>query len=362
VQITQACEFNCAYCCVDAGCAAPDEITFEEATRIAEATRRVLGRGAQFGVTGGEPLSVPWAADLAEHAVDLGLRLTLFTTAVPLVNDELAQRMAALTVRGADLRVGLPAPSSALCDDLAEGARFARAMQGICNVARFGGKLSVDLMLFPRHVETVVEFLPALRERLPAGTALTLNPLLNAGRERGDLSFDSRAELEDALDRIAIRAGVAIPATKRAPLLHRRDGCSCSLGEQVHVRSDRAVFPCTRMEEQVGDLASDGFAETLRRVRRTPHRASYLPLCGECVLATICGGGCRSENLRLGGDPDVPVCGPWRIRVLCELLAEDRVTAVEWPVAHLLTEARQRGIDAPEWTTVSELRPLISTL
>lgn len=35
------------------------------------------------------------------------------------------------------------------------------------------------------------------------------------------------------------------------------------------------------------------------------------------------------------------------MRVLCELLAEDRVTAVEWSAEHLAAEARARGIDAP---------------
>ena len=32
---------------------------------------------------------------------------------------------------------------------------------------------------------------------------------------------------------------------------------------------------------------------------------------------------------------------------MSELLAEDRVTAVEWPLAFLLQEARRRGIETP---------------
>jgi hypothetical protein len=34
--------------------------------------------------------------------------------------------------------------------------------------------------------------------------------------------------------------------------------------------------------------------------------------------------------------------------VISELLAEDRVTALEWPATHLWAEARARGIEAPE--------------
>lgn len=49
--------------------------------------------------------------------------------------------------------------------------------------------------------------------------------------------------------------------------------------------------------------------------------------CLECPQATLCGGGCRSESLQFSGSADEPVCGDWRVRVLCELLAEDRATS-----------------------------------
>lgn len=70
--------------------------------------------------------------------------------------------------------------------------------------------------------------------------------------------------------------------------------------------------------------------------------------CRGCPLATLCGGGCRAENVLLTGDGDRPACGTWRVRVLCELLAEDLVNAVKWPATRLLAEARARGIPAPE--------------
>jgi hypothetical protein len=73
-------------------------------------------------------------------------------------------------------------------------------------------------------------------------------------------------------------------------------------------------------------------------------------MCAECPLASLCGGGCRAENLLVTGSPDSPVCGPWRVRVLSELLAEDRVDALTWPAAHLMSEARRRGIEMTDRT------------
>jgi len=160
--------------------------------------------------------------------------------------------------------------------------------------------------------------------------------------------FGSRSRLEAALDRIAFDAGEVISAPETSPMVDRREGCTCALGHHLHVRSDGALFTCFKMEEQVGHLYERSFAEALRDRAERLRPVSTLSYCADCDLATICGGGCRSENYQYTGDPDIPVCGFWRVQVLAELLAEDRVTALEWPAAHLLAEARARGIDGPD--------------
>jgi len=134
------------------------------------------------------------------------------------------------------------------------------------------------------------------------------------------------------------------------------------MGNHLHVRSDGRLFNCFKMEEHVGDLAQQDFVETARQVRARPHPARALAACADCALATLCGGGCRSDNLLYTGDADLPPCGPWRVRLMSELLAEERVTAVDWPVHHLLAEAHARGIDAPSHIEpVRQSRHLLET-
>jgi radical SAM protein with 4Fe4S-binding SPASM domain len=159
----------------------------------------------------------------------------------------------------------------------------------------------------------------------------------------------SRRELEAALDRIALEAGEAIAARIRSPLAYRRDACGCALGRHLHVRSDGTLFGCFRMEEPIGRL-EDGLVSTLARLREHPRRASTTPICCDCPLVTLCGGGCRSDNVLFTGDGDTPLCGPWRVRVLSELLFADEVSALEWSTLHLAEEARRRGVDAPDTT------------
>jgi radical SAM protein with 4Fe4S-binding SPASM domain len=134
----------------------------------------------------------------------------------------------------------------------------------------------------------------------------------------------------------------------------RREGCACALGVHMNVRADGRMFSCFKMEELAGDLRTATFGEVFAGAKQRARPARELPACRECPLATLCGAGCRSENLILSGDGDVPACGPWRVRVLCELLAQDRPDALLWPAHHLLAEAKARGIEAPD-----DLTPVI---
>lgn len=348
LQLTNACNLACGYCCTNSGKARDEEVCYERMLQVVREIPDVLGPGTQVALLGGEPLLVPWALDLAAEILSLGLKLTIFTNGAPLADDRLAEETAKLVKAGAKVRVSLAGPSQETCDAMSGANRFDAALRGLERLATFGGTAIVDLMLVPQQVDTIAQELPQLRKRLPDGMPIALGVLYLSGRETGEHLFQSRAELEEALDRIAFEAGETIPAPETGPVMHRREGCVCALGYHVHVRSDGALFNCFKMEEQVGDLDTVGFAAAARSIRENPHRSVDLPTCRDCPLATLCGAGCRSENLLYTGDPDIPPCGPWRVRLISELLAEDKTMAVEWPVAFLLDEARARGIETPE--------------
>ncbi len=351
LQLTNACNLACSYCCTNSGQARKAELPRERWLEVVDEVRETMGAGTRVSLLGGEPFLVPWAIDLAEHVAASGLELGIFSNGLLFRDSELARRVAALVARGASLRVSLAGPSRESCDSLSGAARFELAIAGLHELARHGARATVDLMLTPQQTREISETLSRLRAQLPKQTPIGLGVLFHGGRESGERTFESRAELERALDRIAFEAGEAIAATPAAPVTFRREGCSCALGHHLHVRSDGVLFTCFKMEERVGDLASEGFAAAYRRVSRTPHPASELPTCRDCPLNTLCGGGCRAENLQFTGDAEKPVCGPWRIQVLAELLAEDRPSALEWPAPQLLREAQLRGIPAPEALT-----------
>lgn len=348
IQLTNACNLSCHYCCTNSGEARSDELTFDELVPVVHSVRKLLGQGGRVAMLGGEPLLVPWACDLANEILDQELDLTLFTNGMPMVEGDLAEKVANLVKRGAQVRISLAGPTPETCDAFSGTSRFETAVAAIHKLYDAGGEAVIDLMLFPQHVDAVATEFHTLRKRLPEGIRIALGIAYLSGRETGDHVFPSRFELEQALDRIAFEAGETISATRPNPLAHRREGCGCALGYHLHLRSDGSLFPCFKMEEKVGHLRQDGFEAALHHVRNHPHPASALPLCRDCDLATLCGAGCRSDNYLYTTDGDTPLCDTWRVRVLCELLAEDWVSALDWPIHHLAAEARRRGIDTPE--------------
>ena len=228
IQLTNGCNVGCAYCCTNSSAPRHGEITRAEALGVLNQVRALLGPGALVSLLGGEPLLVPWAVDVAEHAVNLGLRLTLFTNALLLADNERAARVALLVRRGMGVRVSLASASRALCDEVSAAERFDLAIAGVCALARHGATATVDVMLLPSHVDDVAAHLSELRAPLPKETPIALGILYRSGREQGQHLFGSRAALEDALDRIAFEAGEAVPGTPRAPVTARREGCDCA--------------------------------------------------------------------------------------------------------------------------------------
>lgn len=347
LQLTNHCNLSCSYCCTNSGKARSSEIGFERWLQIVQEIPGAMGSNARVAILGGEPLLIPWSIDLASAILSEGLGLTIFTNGIPLKNRDLAERVAQLMERGAEVRVSLAGPSLETCDSFSGAERFEAVLAGLKQLASFNVLANIDLMLAPQNALSIGQYLPSLRKRLPAKTPIAFGLLYLSGRETGKELFSSRADLEKALDEIAFEAGEAIQATRRSFVAYRREGCVCALGQHVHVRSDGSLFSCFKMEEKIGHIDTLGFSDTAKLIRSKPHRASDLPTCKECPLATLCGGGCRSDNMLYTGDPDIPPCGYWRRRVISELLAEDNVAALEWPVGFLLHEARIRNIEAP---------------
>lgn len=347
LHLTNRCQLRCGYCSMHAGPAIPNELPRRRWFALLDEITTHMPE-AQVSLLGGEIFLLPWAIDLAEEVQRRGRPLVIFTNGLPLAsNARLAQRVGGLAAAGAKILFSLPGASADVCDRISGGPRFEAALTALHAVAAAGPPPDLQIVLMPSNVDDVATNLHGLRRRLPEGTPLTFSFLGQRGRERGLNLFPSRAAVEAALDRIAFEAGERVPASRPSPLSERRDGCACALGVHINVRADGAVFGCFQMEELQGQLRPGELPSLLAGLAAAAQPADRLPLCADCALASLCGAGCRAENVALTGDARTPACGPWRVRVLCELLAQDRPDALRWPARHLLAEAHALKLDAP---------------
>ncbi|MBN2802428.1 MAG: radical SAM protein [Deltaproteobacteria bacterium] len=348
IQLTNACNLNCTYCCTNSKNARTGELDENAIFKILFEIKEFLGAGTQVSFLGGEPFLVPFTTRLAKEALSLGLKLSIFSNGLPLAdNDFLAKEVAELTKQGALLRISLAAASKEPCDLLSGEERFERAIAALNNLSKNGGKAFVDVMLMPQNASDMALAFNSLKKRVPEQFKISLGILYLSGREKGVHLFDSRHSMEQALTDIAFGAGEIIEAAHSQPVMSRRDGCDCAIGMNLNIRSDGSLFPCFKMEERIGHISELGVTDALKKIRDNPHPAYNLKTCRNCPLNTLCGGGCRSDNFLFTGTEE-PLCGSWRVQVLGELLAEDCVSAVNWSLPHLHAEALRRGIDAPE--------------
>ena len=108
LQLTNACNLACSYCCTNSATARSEEVREQQLRKLLLDVRREYQRPVRVSLLGGEPFLVPWAIDLAEYALDLGLELGVFTNGtLQASNDGLARRTARLVKRGAEVRVSL---------------------------------------------------------------------------------------------------------------------------------------------------------------------------------------------------------------------------------------------------------------
>jgi len=345
LELTNACNLNCTFCHSDSGRPRDHELQQEEVFGILGDIRKFVGAGTNVTLSGGEPLLVPWALQVLDLALTLELRPTLLTngTLLPQYAEQLAHRVR----RGARLRVSLPGLERSACDAASGGERFELALSGIRAMAEAGGAPDVDVLLFPDSVEPAVSYAPALANQLSDQVQVSLNACHIGGRATEVHCFGNRVDQERAVRQVLEAVGAATPVRSAgAPRL--RDGCDCSLGLHLAIRSDAKVFSCHRMQEApIGSLRLQNLDYFTRTRFERARPVSSLAQCTDCSIARLCGAGCRAENLLYTGNPECPPCGPWRKSLLSALIAEGRSDAPEWDLLHLIAEARRRGLPVP---------------
>lgn len=329
-EITRSCNLFCAHCRASA---VSDSYTGELLT---EACYRLIDQIREVGqpiiiLTGGEPLTRPDVFEIAQYAVDRGLRVVMGTNGT-LITPEIARKLKVIPMSRLGISLDFPTPE--LQDKFRgkEGA-FAAVMAGIANARAAGIEVQINCTLTKMNVPYLekllslvigvgaVAFHPFLLVPTGRGKGLesvelspqeyedTLNWIYDRQQELGDKLFFKPTDAPHYLRIMRQRQG-QIPArplpsssTPHHPANAITRGCLAGTGF-CFISHRGVVQGCGYLTVPAGDVTRQSFGEVWTEsplFNRLRDISSIKGKCGACEYKRVCGG-CRARAYETTGD------------------------------------------------------------
>ncbi|MDW8040606.1 MAG: radical SAM protein [Nitrososphaerota archaeon] len=325
---TYKCNLRCRHCYSNAGASAMKELNTEEALNVVDQL-------ADFGVvslafSGGEPLMRKDFFEVAKHAVDSGLYVSLATNGT-LLNKQTAQKLKKTGIHYVEISVD---GSDAKLHDEFRGVpgAFELAITGLKNCVGQGLCASVAVTATKKNFKDIPKILE-LSEKIGAKRFVLFN-FVPTGRGVDVVSQDlSPKEREEVmlflLDRLLSGSKVAIltttPQLARVAVSHQRGVSDEVFLPMAHMQTSKVskkavaladfiggcgagrlycsispegdVHPCVFLPIKIGNLKTDNFGELWlhsEMFQALRNRENLKGSCGTCSFKYICGG-CRAR-------------------------------------------------------------------
>lgn len=332
-EITDACNLRCVHCEQSAGTRRPDELTTEEALRLADALAEA---GVEcVNLTGGEPLLRPDWPRLARRFADRGVRVVVITNGV-LVDEAMVARMREAGVSGVGVSLD---GEREVHDDIRRpataglGSVYDRALRAIDLVGASPLDLAVITQLHRRNAGRLRELHECLASRRVAAWQLQICMPLGRLLEHTErylidpvdlpqLEHDVAELIRDGRVPIRVADNLGYYGREEATLRRLPDGragfwTGCTAGiRTVGICSDGEVKGCPSHPRafSAGNVRRESFRtiweDRSRFAYNTEWREEQLVGgCIACALRRICRGGCRTMAWSVTGTIfDNPFC------------------------------------------------------
>ncbi|MFN8159575.1 MAG: TIGR04053 family radical SAM/SPASM domain-containing protein [Solirubrobacterales bacterium] len=325
-EVTRACAYACKHCRADAQPRRhPLELTTAQGHRLID---QLAGFGTRpiLVLTGGDPLMRRDLFDLASHATEAGLRVSLTPTATALTTPKRMLQARAAGIRRVAFSVDAADPARHDAFRGFEGS-FRRTMAGMEAAAEAGLSLQVNTTVCGLNEEELERMVPALERwgvvqwsvffLVPTGRGADLPMLSAASHERvlgwlyeisSELPFDVKATAAPQYRRIALqRSGSAAPAGagyRFADGLNRpAKGVNDGRGF-MFVSHRGEVTPSGFLPLSAGNVRVRSPVDIYRRsplFRRLRDPDALGGKCGACEFREVCGGS-RARAFAVTGD------------------------------------------------------------
>ncbi len=333
-NFTNACNLKCKHCYQSAGPnPSPGELSLEEKIEV---VKQVDEMGIPvIALSGGEPTIHPDFIPIVEEGARKGIYMAVATNGIRFANEDFARRAIQAGLRYVEISLDSVDPSKHDEFRGVEGA-WERAVKGIKNVVRFGGrKVSTGIaMTVTRLNKNEIREMVRLGEELEVNRVIFFN-FIPTGRGREaqelDLTPEEREEVLKQIYQESIRSKTQVVST--APQL-ARVSWQMSHGEDVlpthfampksktlravaefiggcgagriymAIQPDGTITPCVFMPIPVGNLRKEKLWEIWENnkvINDLKNKDLLKQPCGSCEFRYICGG-CRARAYAYFGD------------------------------------------------------------
>jgi radical SAM protein with 4Fe4S-binding SPASM domain len=293
LTLTDSCNLKCVYCYATER-KKHDNADFETWKNYISDIIDFAGKPV-FNFTGGEPLTVPCALDLASYIKERGCECLLLTNGTYINTEETADKITGLFDM---VKISLDTDDETISKELRGEAVLEKARNAFtllstrkCDVqimATVTSKTCRDLDSFAERFNNQVQFQPLYRDigRARNNEDLSISGLqyYNSLTERG--MFSLLHQYHDTIHTFRNRP------CKRCAMAH----------EELSIDSEGNVFPCHMLhfeQYKCGNLNTERISDiyknsaVLNELRTV--NVDTIPKCKKCVYRNICGGACRAR-------------------------------------------------------------------
>lgn len=289
LDLTNKCNLRCIYCYADERAKEESRLDFNAYLNIIDSINN-LSKNVDIVLTGGEPLLVNYALDVAEYAKKKGNQLHLLSNGLLINNDNVKQISELFDL----VKISLDGGTSEIHDFHRGEGSFYNTLTAIELLIQNKAKLQVSMTVTKRNINNIESMVNKF------GSLLSFAPLFKAGRAKNNkrLSITGR-EYYNALNSIDNVNPMSYLCSSLDRAKKQRI-MKCAIGDaEISISDTGDVYPC-HLLHLPQFLAGNVKEKSLEAIYQTSdnlkscRQLNVLNVkgCKQCDIRFICGGSC----------------------------------------------------------------------
>ncbi|MDP3013811.1 MAG: radical SAM protein, partial [Candidatus Subteraquimicrobiales bacterium] len=292
LNLTNKCNLKCIYCYADERDKKENRLDFKDYLTIINSINN-LSKNVDIVLTGGEPLLVSFALDVAEYAKKKGNQLHLLSNGILISNENIKK----ITELFDLVKISLDGGTSEIHDFHRGEGSFYKTIKAIDLLIQNKAKVQLSMTVTKKNIDDIEGMINKF------GSLLSFAPLFKAGRAKDNkqLSISGR-EYYNALTSIKNVNPMSYLCSSLDRAKNQRI-MKCAIGDaEISISDTGDVYPCHLLhlpQFLAGNVKEKSLeaiyqnSDNLKSCRQL--NVLNVKGCKKCDLRFICGGACRAR-------------------------------------------------------------------